>query len=339
VRHFGLVKLLFIVAVSAAVCAGVAYLATCVGSTGDFGWPAHRAVLDERLTRVAQAMLVGAALAGAGVAYQAVLRNDLADPYLLGVASGASLGSYLWKLPAFAAIVASLHPALASVSQQVFAFGGGLTAAIVVLGVAGWRGRLEPTVLVLVGVILSTVVASVLLLIHTLVKTQPGSGYYQSVMIGELVALPPWHLSIASVVAIACMVELFRRAGRLNLTRLEDDEAASLGLSVRRERWVVMLLASLLTATAVAVSGPIGFVGLICPHLARAIVGSDARRLMPASISAGACLLMLADAGSRYLAATGRLNQMLPVGVITSLAGGPFFLLLLLRKSNGRVGA
>jgi iron complex transport system permease protein len=303
-----------------------------VGTGADFAMPTDRFVFAVRLERVYVALLVGAALAGAGVAYQAVLRNDLADPYLLGVASGASLGSYLWKLPALASIAAAMHPALASASQQSFAFVGGLLSAGIVLGVAGWRGRLEPTVLVLVGVILSTITASLLLLLHTLVKTLPGSGYFQSVMIGEFTDLPNGQFIVALVICGLCAIELLRRAGRLNLSRLDDDEAQSLGLSVRRERWIVMALASLMTAAAVALAGPIGFVGLICPHLARAIVGSDARRLLPAAMGLGAALLVLADALSRYFAATGRLNTIVPVGVITSLLGGPFFLLLLLRR-------
>ncbi|MFT3787902.1 MAG: iron ABC transporter permease [Tepidisphaeraceae bacterium] len=310
----------------------VAWAALHVGSTSGFRVPTEPLLRSLRIERVLQASVVGAALAGAGVAFQAVLRNALADPYLLGITSGAALGSYLWRLPLIATAMAGLHPALAGVSQQSCAFVGGLLAAIAVLGVAGWRGRLEPTVLVLVGVILSTIVGSILLLLQILVKSQPGFGSFQGLLIGELVTLLPWQLPVGAIVCGLCAIELMRRAGRLNLTSLSDDEARTLGLRLHRERFIVMGVASLLTATAVALSGPIGFVGLICPHLARLIVGSDNRRLLPASMVAGAALLTAADALSRYLSATNRLNDTLPVGIITSLLGGPFFLLLLLRR-------
>jgi iron complex transport system permease protein len=122
--------------------------------------------------------------------------------------------------------------------------------------------------------------------------------------------------------------------GQLNAALLSDAEAMSLGVRIQRLRWTSMLAASLITASAVALSGPIGFIGLVCPHIARMIVGNDQRRLLPLATALGAGLLALADALSRWLASRKGVDTMLPVGVLTGLLGAPFFLLLLLRRSN-----
>ena len=126
-------------------------------------------------------------------------------------------------------------------------------------------------------------------------------------------------------------------SGALNVASLSDSEAQSLGVRIHRLRWGALIVASLMTAAAVALTGPIGFVGLICPHLSRLFVGSDVRRLLPVATGVGAALLVLADAASRYLAGQGKAGTVLPVGVLTGLLGGPFFLMLLWR-SRRRLG-
>jgi len=306
-----------------------------VGSSGVIGWPVDPGILDSRAQRVLLASLVGAALSAAGVAYQAVLRNHLADPYLLGVAAGASLGSYLWKFPLVTSFLITVGEPLASISKQSLGFLGAMLAAGVVFGVSAIRGRLQPTTLILTGVIVSSLVASVMLLLYTLAGTLPGSGSYQSVLVGELQSnLEPAQIWTTLAILVVTWLVLLSFAGKLNLSRLGDDESRSLGLRPNQTRWIVMTSATLMTAAAVAISGPIGFVGLICPHLGRVIVGTDSRRLLPVATAIGAGLLVLADAMSRYAAAVDWVNTILPIGVITSLLGGPFFLVLLIRSNQ-----
>jgi iron complex transport system permease protein len=321
--RWGPLQLLGSIAVCALAWAAVALACMCVGSTY-WGWPHDPLTLAFRTESVLMSSLVGAALGLAGVTYQAVLRNPLADPYLLGVSSGASLAVYLWPF-AFGAA-----PALVgSVSQQAFAFAGGTASVAVVFGLARRAGRLEPVTMLLVGVIVNAVNGAAFLLVYYLTRDDAAAGQTGdplAFLIGtintNLTAHQRW--TAAAVVAAGTAVLLYL-GGALGVAGLGDAEAESLGLRVHRLRWTAMVTASLVTASAVAVSGPIGFVGLVCPHLARLVVGGDVRRVLPVSVASGAALLAIADAGSR------RLDQ-LPVGVLTGLLGGPFFLFLLLRN-------
>ena len=331
-RHFAARKLLDHLAVGIVLWAVVAAGCLAVGSTGAIGWPGadRPGVLGERFYLVGLSSLVGAALAAAGVAYQATLRNPLADPYLLGVSSGAALASYLWSLPAG---LLGLATAASYLGQQAFAFVGALAAVGVVFALAGWRGRAEPTVIILVGVIVNSVCGSVFLLVNALVKDRPGTGGAVAFLVGGIQTnLESTQIWTATAVVAVGFFALLWLGGRLNVASLDDAEAASLGVRANRLRWAALIVASLMTAAAVAVSGPIGFIGLICPHLARLVVGHDVRRLLPGATALGASLLAIADAASRYLAGTGGVGTILPVGVLTGLMGGPFFLLLLLQR-------
>jgi iron complex transport system permease protein len=296
-----------------------------VGSTGSIGWPTSDQLVYRREV-VLMASLVGAALACSGVVYQAILQNPLADPYLLGISSGASLAAYLWRFTAIGGIAAGL-------SQQAFAFGGALLAIAVVFALAGVRrgARLEPLTLLLVGVIVNAVNASIYLLLNAITRDLPGSGGPYLFLVGGLQTNlePSQKLAAAVVVGLGWLI-LLSISGQLNVATLSEGEALSLGVRIHRLRWLALIVASLVTASAVAVSGPIGFVGLVCPHLARLVVGHDHRRLVPVATALGAGLLAVADAVSRKLA--GMENVLLPVGVLTGLLGGPFFLLLLWRK-------
>ena len=331
-RRFGTGQLLLALLVGAAVWAAVAAGCLAVGSTGDFGWPARSlpAVWQYRVQLVGLSSLVGAALAAAGVAYQATLRNPLADPYLLGVSSGAALASYLWTLPAgaFGLAVATTY-----LGQQAFAFAGALAAVGIVFALAGLRGRSGPGTIILVGVIVNSLCGSIFLLVNSLAKDRPGGGGAVAFLVGGIQTnLEPAQIYGAAGAVFAGFCVLLWMGGSLNVASLDDAEAAALGVRAARLRWTALIVASLMTAAAVAVSGPIGFVGLICPHLARLVVGHDARRLLPAATALGACLLAVADAASRGLAGTGGVGTILPVGVLTGLLGGPFFLLLLLQR-------
>lgn len=325
-------RLLITVGTCAIAWAIIAIACLNVGSTGAIGWPG-REVLGYRLEAVLLASLVGAALSAAGVAYQAILRNPLADPYLLGVCSGASLFAYLWQFPALAVATAML-PAL---SQQAFAFAGALISVGIVFVLASRAGRLEPVTLLLVGVIMNAVNGSIFLLINAISKDMPGSGGPLTFLVGGIqTSLTRVEILASAAVIAAGFLLLMLISGQLNVAVLSEFEAESLGVSIHRLRWIALILASLITASAVAVSGPIGFVGLVCPHLGRLVVGNDTRRLLPVATALGAALLAVADAATRILAADAAARVLLPVGVLTGLLGGPFFLLLLW-QNRGRL--
>ena len=323
--------LLMTIALSAAAWALVAAACMMVGS-GRTGWPQGNLYYLRREV-VLLSSLVGAALAAAGVAYQAVLRNPLADPYLLGVSSGAALFAYLWQLPALAPLLVSLGAGGHAATQQAAAFVGALVSVGWVLAIASRRGRLEPVTLLLVGVIINALNGSIFLLVYSLVGAQGASEGALSLLIGGIkTLLEPQEKYAAAAVAGAGWLILMALAGQLNAAGVGDTEAEALGVRIHRLRWVALVVASLVTAAAVAVSGPIGFIGLVCPHVARLLVGTDQRKLLPVATALGAALLASADAASRKLAGNGLAQTLLPVGVLTSLLGGPFFLLLLLQS-------
>ncbi|MGF1632808.1 MAG: FecCD family ABC transporter permease [Phycisphaerae bacterium] len=332
-RHVSAGRLVLVLLLSTLAWAIVAVACLAVDSTGNLAWPAGLA-LQFQAERVLLASLVGGALASAGVAYQAVLRNPLAEPYLLGAATGAAFAAYLWRLPAVGVWLVGLGGVAASLSQQAFAFLGAVLAIGVVLGLAGAR-RLEPVAMILIGVIVNATLAAGFLLVNALVRDLPGTGGIEAILIGDLQTnlLPSQAYTAAAVVAAGWGVLLWL-SGAMNIARLSEAEAQSLGLRIVRLRWGVMLAASLVTAAAVAVSGPIGFVGLICPHLVRLVVGQDNRLLLPAATAAGAVLLCLADAARTFAAAPGLLGTVVPIGVVTALLGGPFFLLLFARTQR-----
>ena len=284
------------------------------------------------------ASLVGAALAAAGVAYQSVLRNPLAEPYLLGVSSGASLGVYLWRFPAAGAALASvLGRSGAAVSQQAFAFAGALATVAAVFALATRRGRVEPVTLLLVGVIVNSVNGSLFLLINALAKDMTGgSGGEIAFLVGVIQTnLEPAQVAAAAAAVAAGWVALAYLSGQLNAAVLSEAEAESLGVRIHRLRWAALVAASLVTASAVAISGPIGFIGLVAPHVARLLAGNDQRRLLPVATALGAGLLAVADAASRLLAMNTLWGTVLPVGILTGLLGGPFFLFLLWKSRRG----
>ncbi|MBV8781447.1 MAG: iron ABC transporter permease [Phycisphaerae bacterium] len=332
--RWSITRLLTTIAISVAAWLAIAMLCMMIGSTGHFGWPAPQIWID-RQTPVLMASLIGAALAGAGVAYQAVLRNPLADPYLLSASSGAALMAYLWRLPFASGFLVS--GMAAAMGQQGFAFIGALLSVAIVFALAGARGRLEPLTLLLVGVIMNSVNGSLFLLVDALHKNLPAGAGPMTFLIGAIQTNTSFaQLLAATVLCAVGTLVLLLISGELNAAVLSDDEAIALGVRVQRLRWIALIVASLMTAAVVAISGPIGFIGLICPHLARLVVGRDARILIPASMAIGAMLLAIADALSRTLLGVGAVQTELPVGVLTGLLGGPFFLLLLFQERRQR---
>jgi iron complex transport system permease protein len=281
---------------------------------------AETIVWDLRLPRVLEAMVVGLGLAVAGTTFQGLLRNPLADPYVLGTASGAALG----------AAIAVLIPVRVVILEfgllQGLAFVGALGSITAVYRLARVGGGAPMTSLLLTGYALGSLLAAGLAMAMYLSGTALRQifayllGSFESASWGRLAGVVPIVL-LASLLVLA-------RARSLNGLLLGEDAAAHLGVDVRRERAILLALASLITAACVAVSGLIGFVGLVVPHVVRLVVGPNARLLLPLSALAGAVLLALADVVARSLGE-------IPVGVVTALIGAPFFLFLLRRTQRG----
>jgi iron complex transport system permease protein len=283
-------------------------------------------VLRIRLPRVVLGALVGASLSVAGVLFQALLRNPLADPYILGVSGGAALGGILVLAAggAFGLGYAAVPPA---------AFAGALLTLALLYLVVGGRGRLVPTTLLLTGVVFNAFASAAIVFTASLAGLFEGTRIFLW-LIGNLSAV---RADVAGVVALvlavglACAIPLARE---LDLMALGEESAAQLGVNVERHRRVLLVATSLMVGAAVAVAGLVGFVGLIVPHLLRLALGPDHRLLVPASALAGGAFLVLCDALARTLLP----GRELPVGAITALAGGPLFLALL-RRQHRRVFA
>ena len=283
-------------------------------------------VVDLRLPRVLGAAVVGAGLAAAGTIFQAVLRNPLADPYLIGTAAGASLGATAaivlpLVVPGLALGLGSAWLGIGVV--QVLAFAGGLGTVLVVVGIARQGGRLPSVTLLLTGYAVSSLLAAGVALL--MVASGRALAAIFAWLMGSLAAVGWLDLAIATPVVLTVFVLTYARWRRLNLLLLGDEAAAHLGMDVGAEKLRLTVLASLATSAVVAIAGTIGFVGLVVPHLLRLVVGPDHRLLLPASVLCGAALLVLADLGARLAGG-------IPVGVVTALVGAPFFLWLLRRS-------
>jgi len=280
--------------------------------------------------RLLAAAAVGMALAIAGLGLQGLMRNPLAEPYVLGISSGAGVGVLLGGSLVVAAVVPTwvTTPALAMI--------GALLTGAVVYGIAQRRGRLNPYVLLLSGVIVNVFNGAVILTILQFVKQEEminfiGWGMGQ---IPEYLWYKPQLLILCWAVVLAGAVFMLFRGAALNTLGLGDEVASSSGVAVHRLRIEVFAVASLMTAAAVALAGPIGFVGLIVPHVARLIVGPEHRRLVIVSAIGGAAFLVGADWLCQAIGGLSRYGE-LPVGVITAMTGGPFFIFLLRRKARG----
>lgn len=275
----------------------------------------HRTlVLELRLPRALAAFGTGALLAMAGALMQILLRNPLADPYVLGLSGGASVA-------ALAAMLAGLGAALVGGA----AFAGALASTLIVFGLAHGGGSWTPTRLLLTGVVMASGWGALIsfLLAVSPVERLPGMLYW---LMGDLAyAGSPWPVLVMAAAALAVVLPLGRT---LNVLARGGLQAAALGVAVRPLEWALYLLASLVTAVAVTTAGSVGFVGLMVPHMLRLRLGNDQRRILPASLLAGGALLTLADTLARTLIAP----QQLPVGVITALIGVPTFLFLLQRS-------
>jgi len=272
-----------------------------------------------RLLRTLLGVLVGAALSSAGVVYQALLRNVLAEPYILGVSSGAGLGAAL----AISAGVAT------SGSVSIFAFLGAIVAVLLVYNLARSDGLINPHTLILSGVIVGAMLSAMLMFI---VSTSSREGLHNVIwwMLGSLEILNLKLLKNTAVLVIVLSFIALLLSRQLDIISLGEEHAQHLGLSVERSKMLFLVIASLLAASAVSAAGIIPFVGLMVPHICRSLFGAMHKRLLIVSMVAGAAFMLIADGLSRILLAP----RQLPVGVLTAFSGGPFFLFLL-RKGRG----
>jgi iron complex transport system permease protein len=277
-------------------------------------------VVDLRLPRVLTAMTVGAGLAVAGATFQGVLRNPLADPYVLGTASGAALGA------AVAVLVPVRTLFLEFGLLHGLAFVGALGAVFLVYRLSRVGGHGQMTSLLLTGYAVGSLLAAGLALAMYL----SGSGLRQifTYLLGGFEAASWVRFATALPLVLGASALMLTRARSLNGFLLGEEAAAHLGIDVRRERALLLGLASLATAAAVAVSGLIGFVGLVAPHVVRLAVGANARLVLPLAALFGAILMVAADLAARLVGE-------IPVGVVTAVIGAPFFLVLLRRTRAG----
>ncbi len=280
------------------------------------GGEAARLIASLRAPRVALAALVGAALALSGAAMQALLKNPLADPFLLGTSGGAAAGA---ALAALAGISPLLSPGAA--------FLGAVASSLGVAALARRGGRLDLQRLLLSGLIANAFFSAILLGVFSVASAGAARtmlfwmmGSLADASFGRVAALSPYAAAGAAVLAF--------HASRLNLLAVGEENAAALGVDTERAKRIVFLAASMLTGAAVAFAGIIGFVGLLVPHAARAAAGNDQRRLLPLSAVSGAALLVAADALSRAAFAPAEL----PIGAVTAAVGAPLFAWMLLRE-------
>lgn len=276
-----------------------------------------------RLPRALEAALVGSALAVSGATFQALLRNPLAEPYVLGVSSGAAVGAVISVVTGWSLLFVWSLP--------VLAFAGAVLSMLLVFRIAYSAGRrLDTRVLLLAGVVVGSFLVAIIWLVLTFADTESvRSAIFW--MMGSFANASWRSVAILGVCLAPSLIILFALARPLNLLAIGEPTAAYLGTSVERTKVVALGTATLLTSASVAVSGSIGFVGLVVPHAIRLIWGGDNRGLLPCAALAGAAFLVSADALSRTVAGANEL----PIGIVTALVGVPVFVWLLRRPAAG----
>ena len=272
-----------------------------------------------RLPRVVIGAVVGASLAVAGALLQGMLRNSLVDPFLTGVSAGAAV-----------AIVAAMAAGISAAAIPALGFGAGIGTALLVAALARRGPSLDATRLILAGVSLSSFFSAIIAFVLTRLQTTDAAPAIIGWLAGSLAGRGWSDLAFAAPYAIAGLALAMLSVPALNALRLGDVRAASVGVDVARAQWMILASASLLTASSVTLAGTIGFVGLIVPHLARRIVGSDTRVVIPACAMLGAILTIGADALCRSLFAPTEI----PIGVLLAFIGVPVFLYLYLRDKR-----
>lgn len=283
-----------------------------------------QAVWQFRLPRSLLAGLSGAGLALAGAMMQAVVRNPLAEPYILGVSSGASVGAVL--------VIVSGGATFLGLTMSGAAFVGAVVACVLVAALARIRGELSPTRMILAGVALGSLLSAVTSYL-TLTTDAQNVVSVMFFLLGSVSAADMSSLAIPAAALGIAVVAALGLSRSMNALLAGDESALAVGVRTTRVRGLLLIFASLLTGAIVAVSGGIGFVGLVVPHMARLLVGSDHRRMLPVTILGGALFLMVADLLARTVAAPTEI----PLGILTAFVGAPFFLWLM-RSGGERAG-
>jgi iron complex transport system permease protein len=282
-------------------------------------------VLDVRLPRVVTAALIGAALSAAGVLFQALFRNPLAEPYVIGTSGGAALGATV-------GVILSTRLGGGWAGVPTLAFVGAVGTTLLVYALARVGGMTPIVTLLLAGFSVSVMLSySVSLLLLMTDRLQRDLRIVYGWLLGGVTSAPWSHVGVTALIVLAGCACALGRTRRLNALSLGDEASASLGLHVERERGVVIAIGALLTAAAVSTGGLIGFVGLIVPHVGRVLVGPNHHRLLPLSILGGGIFLVLADLAARVALAPAEI----PLGIVTAFTGGPLFLYLLRRTKQG----
>lgn len=285
--------------------------------------PDYEIFVQFRVPRIILACLVGAALACSGVVFQALLRNPLADPYILGISSGAGLGAII-------AVISGLNWTLWGRSPiGIFAFAGALGTVWLVWFIGRLTGKFHVTGLLLAGVVVNAFFSAVIMFLTSIAKSQETHATIFWLM-GNMTKEDPLVLWIGAGSICGAIVALFYISPQLNALSFGDDDARSMGVNIRRTRTIAFAIAAAITAIAVSLSGLIGFVGLVIPHGVRLVFGPDHRQLFPLCSIIGAIFLVVADTFARTIIAPAQL----PVGVVTAIVGGPFFLILLVKYSR-----
>ncbi len=278
-------------------------------------------LFEIRAPRIAAAWLVGAALSAAGAAYQNLFRNPLVSPDILGVSSGAALGAVL-----------GIFLSLPIIAIQGMAFGGGLLAVALIFVIGSkLRGHDPMLSLVLTGVVVGSLLASGLALLKYLADPTnqlPAITYW---LMGSFASVASRDVGITALIFFASLTPLFLMRWRMNLLSLPDDEARALGLNVNRNRLVVIVAATLMTATSVSLCGMVGWVGLVVPHAVRLLVGAEFSRLLPLSMIIGGTFMLVVDTLCRTMT-----QIEIPPGVLTAAIGTPIFLLLMAATLRGK---
>jgi len=278
----------------------------------------YEILIGVRLPRVVLAALVGAALACSGVVLQAVLRNPLADPYILGISSGAGLGVII-------AIISGISGTFLGGSPiAISAFAGAIITVWLVWYIGHFTGKSQVTNLLLAGVVVNAFFGAVIMFLTSIAKSEQ---VYSTIfwLMGNITEKNPPVLWVSAICIFAGIVSLFSICYRLNAMTFGEQEAQGLGIDINKTKLFAFGWTAFITAVAVSLSGLIGFVGLIIPHAVRLVLGPDHRQLLPISAIFGSIFLVAADTLARTIVAPAQL----PVGVITAIAGGPFFLALL----------
>ena len=333
-----LILLLLLLAGLVTVATGLGYIHIPVRQVVEIGW-AHLTgsppaadidsrfpviITDIRLPRIIAATLVGGGLAVAGGVFQALLLNPLADPYTLGVSSGAAFGASL-------AIILSLFGIVLPLSWTVplFAFAGALATLVVVFSLSATDSRFSSNTLILAGVIVAAILSAGIGFIKYMADEEVSIIIFW--LMGSLVGKTWQEVLLVLTITLPCLLVIFYFARDLNIMALGEKTADSLGVESIKVRKLLLTVATLMTAGSVAISGIIGFIGLIVPHLLRLLIGADNRLLLPACFLAGAILLLAADTVTRAL-----LPHEIPIGVLTALIGGPFFCYIFRKRQLGR---